>query len=731
MCYNYPSKFIRVSNNQPVNLIKELGGGGEGTVFTTDLTGLVAKRFDYQNPEVIPKLPQKIEKLKIMLANPPEPPTKNINHPSITWPVDLLKTPNGDIIGYLMPSVENSDTVSKICVPKIRKNPQQYSQFNLSECHWYHLHLTAQNIASVIESLHNKNYIIGDMKPDNILVTKKAIVSIIDTDSFQVPDPISRKIYPCEVGTPSLVPPEILSIKGIKFDTFIQTKEHDYFRLAITIHYLLFGTNPFHQGKWMGQADQPDTNERIKQGLWIYNPNNLYTLVDHVIPLDIVHPEIKQCFLRCFNDGYKNLSARPTGAEWKKALEIAITDLKQCQKEPNHYYSNSYGSCYWCERKNNPNIGSDIFEVVQPQNQATSTTIPNQTPLTPISNTPKPQPKPKTKQPLPVPQVQLSSSVINLTATKSGEVLNTTIAVNNFVANTLLQGNWSVASHSNDGFYPPNAHPWISFSSNSFSNNNNTCNITIDTSKLMDNQSYERELILSTNSAQITHSVILRVQTAKSNISIKQIPYLLLIKYFGLALMLTWGLKYSLSYIFYCLGLVDKILPEKSQTVILAGVILGPLIIGLIGFIWCFMTIVMIIEFITQQPTQEIVEALNWWHFHNGLLFASLIGASFTWGLIFWLGILNNASQKLSSLTKNISNKTNLSEFVSSLLILSTFGLGISSGMKFLLKIPAQGITFAIIGTALALAGTIAFSIMKQRKSLAQYQQNQKRLIKP
>ncbi|MEH2445897.1 MAG: hypothetical protein V7K18_08950 [Nostoc sp.] len=81
--------------------------------------------------------------------------------------------------------------------------------------------------------------------------------------------------------------------------------------------------------------------------------------VERIIPLEIVHPEVQRCFLRCFNDGYKNSNLRPTAGDWVKALRLAVNELTICGKVDSHYYSRTYGKCYWCDRSTK--LGVNIF----------------------------------------------------------------------------------------------------------------------------------------------------------------------------------------------------------------------------------------------------------------------------------------------------------------------------------------------------------------------------------
>jgi hypothetical protein len=48
--------------------------------------------------------------------------------------------------------------------------------------------LAAMNIATAFQQVHPKGYLIGDVKPENVLVTGQGQVTLVDNDSFQVTD---------------------------------------------------------------------------------------------------------------------------------------------------------------------------------------------------------------------------------------------------------------------------------------------------------------------------------------------------------------------------------------------------------------------------------------------------------------------------------------------------------------------------------------------------------------
>ena len=325
-----------------ITLLSEIVNSGEAKVWRTNQNGYLAKIYHSPTPE-------RVQKLAVMIANPPTEPNSHLNHISFAWPKSALKNAQGDCVGFLMPEIKDGKELIDVY------NPRRRQALKL-EIDWRFLHTTALNIVSIIEALHAAGYVLGDIKPQNILVNNRALPSIIDTDSFQVINPKNGKVYYCLVGSEGYTPPELI---GKDFDRIEQTEVHDRFRLGVIIYQLLFGGNNPFQGKWTGAGETPDINELICQGLWVNGSTNLIAAVARTIPLEIVHPEVQQCFLKCFNDGHKNPNFRPTARKWLEALKVGNDRLTICGRVDNHYYSRTYGKCYWCDRSTN--LGVDIF----------------------------------------------------------------------------------------------------------------------------------------------------------------------------------------------------------------------------------------------------------------------------------------------------------------------------------------------------------------------------------
>jgi hypothetical protein len=366
------TKLFCSKTNQAVTLTVLIADSGEAKIWQTDRLGLLAKIYHVpasNEKEKLAQMKDRVAKLEVMVKRVPKDPNAHQNHISFAWPQSLLKNSGGEVVGFLMAEVENSLDLLKVCTPRMRKSLGV-------DANWYFLHVVARNIAGIIQAIHDEGYVLGDIKLQNILVNNRALPTIIDTDSFQVVDPIQNKVYRCLVASEGFTPSELI---GKDIDSITQSAVHDRFRLGVVIYYLLFGGPPF-RGSWQGSGDPPEQVELIRRGYWPYAPNSLIQPNHNTIPLDVIHPELQRCFLLCFNDGHFNPSKRPSARVWLGALEVAFNELQSCGKIDSHFYGLSYGRCYWCDRAQN--LGIDIFQ---------GKSMVKSQPIKPLSQT-KPQP---------------------------------------------------------------------------------------------------------------------------------------------------------------------------------------------------------------------------------------------------------------------------------------------------------------------------------------------------
>jgi WD40 repeat protein/serine/threonine protein kinase len=313
------------------------GRGGEATVFAaTADSQLVAKVYHAPTEEYA-------RKLTVMLASPPDDPMAGTGQLSIAWPVELLRVEsgNGRIVGYLMPRAAGARPLFAFYNPATRREECPLSNT-------LYLHRTARNLAAAVRALHARGYVIGDINESNILVTETALVTLVDTDSFQVRDPQSGAVFRCPVGKPEFTPPEL---QGKLFAHADRTPEQDRFGLAVLIFQLLMeGTHPF-AGIYQGTGDPPPYEERIRRGHFPYGARRVpYRPMPAAPPFEMLHPTLRQLFLRCFEDGHDDPAARPEALTWQNVLAEAEEALATCAVNPQHRYGSHLAACPWCER---------------------------------------------------------------------------------------------------------------------------------------------------------------------------------------------------------------------------------------------------------------------------------------------------------------------------------------------------------------------------------------------
>ncbi|MEA5616707.1 tetratricopeptide repeat protein [Cronbergia sp. UHCC 0137] len=315
-----------------------LGRGGEACIYAVPSdANLVAKV--YHQPKVT-----YAQKLQTMIANPPENPTASLGHISIAWPQELLQAADGSgkVIGFLMPRIRGMRPIMDLYNPGIRR--QNCPLFN-----YQYLVRTARNLAAAFTALHASQYCVGDVNESNILVSETALVTLVDTDSFQVRDPKQNIIYRCAVGKPDYTPPELQNKTFAQYDRDIS---HDLFGLAVLIFQLLMeGTHPF-AGIFQGAIDPPPYEARIVAGHFTYSKKQQVPYLPTPIapPWQILHPSLQELFRRCFEDGHSNPQLRPSAQTWLSALAEAEENLVTCSTNPQHRYSNHLEKCPWCER---------------------------------------------------------------------------------------------------------------------------------------------------------------------------------------------------------------------------------------------------------------------------------------------------------------------------------------------------------------------------------------------
>jgi hypothetical protein len=330
---------FRETNGEPVEIDPRLqiGAGGEARIYALPDAGeLVAKVYHRPTEE-------RARKLIAMLADPPVDPTAGQGHASIAWPTDLLREGEKPfrVAGYLMPRAEAALPVMDYYNPAARRVACPLFSYQ-------YLLRTARNLAAVVAALHARDYVIGDVNEANILVTATALVTVVDTDSFQVRDRRHDTVYRCPVARPEFTPAEL---QGKLLQQVDRSPEHDRFGLAVLLFLLLMeGTHPF-AGIYAGEGDPPSYEARIAAGHFPYGTRPTpYRPLPLAPPVSLLPMQLYQLFGRCFQEGHEDPAARPDAQTWAQALRDAEENLATCSINPQHRYGKHLFECPWCAR---------------------------------------------------------------------------------------------------------------------------------------------------------------------------------------------------------------------------------------------------------------------------------------------------------------------------------------------------------------------------------------------
>jgi serine/threonine protein kinase len=139
-----------------------------------------------------------------------------------------------------------------------------------------------------------------------------------------------------------------------------------------------------------------------------------------------------------------------------------------------------------------------------------------------------------------LPKVRLSRDKVEFTAVELGDKVTEFITVSNPIPETVLAGRWEVAPHESDPPHTPYDHAWISFEPVKFEGNEAGCEITVDTSLLLADETYTRQVLLRTNSQPDTYPIAIEVKTAplptvgkRLLFFVRQLPFMLFFFFAG------------------------------------------------------------------------------------------------------------------------------------------------------------------------------------------------------
>jgi DNA-binding helix-hairpin-helix protein with protein kinase domain len=325
------TKTFVTGTGNTIEIGRELGKGGEGSVYEVPTNHhWVAKLYNAHHQPDAPKQ----AKLRFMAATADE---ELLSYAA--WPQETLhKTPNGPVVGFLMPKITGRAELHEIYSPAYRRQ-------NYPNVGWDFLMYVARNMAAAFAALHRHGHLIGDVNQKNFLFGRDSKVVLVDCDSYQIN--ANGTTHLCKVGVAHFTPPELQGVAT--FDRVPRTSNHDNFGLALLIFHLLFGGRHPYSGVPL-RTDAGEALEKDIQAFrYAYAPDGQrrgFNPPPKSIPISIVPDPIQAMFTLAFTEN--GVKSRPTAQQWVTALDGLRGQSKRCAMTPMHVYPGHIGRCPWC-----------------------------------------------------------------------------------------------------------------------------------------------------------------------------------------------------------------------------------------------------------------------------------------------------------------------------------------------------------------------------------------------
>ena len=308
-----------------INKKKILGRGATATIFEAKKgSTLYAAKIFHPGTKV------NVEKIEAMMKNPPKIKSMKIDglpFLQFAWPIELIKSNNTDVIGFLMPLINLKNSFSldffydAVLFHKLKSSNEVALTFKLA---------IAKNLAKVVADLHADNHFFIDLKPQNIRVAKGThAVTLLDCDGFSIASKNGKR-FPAELISTDYIAPEVTN----KNESPVNLgEEQDLYALAVIIFQLLNkGTHPF-QGIIKNKLKANTNDEKAAKG---YYPHGLKPHPYTDPRPQSTHATLLESTRKLFDSAFSNSQVRrPKARIWAKHFDEILTNklVVRCEKK--------------------------------------------------------------------------------------------------------------------------------------------------------------------------------------------------------------------------------------------------------------------------------------------------------------------------------------------------------------------------------------------------------------
>jgi serine/threonine protein kinase len=294
---------------------------------------------------------------------------------------------------------------------------------------------------------------------------------------------------------------------------------------------------------------------------------------------------------------------------------------------------------------------------------------------------------------------KVDKTELEFIARQIGEKLTQTITIINDNPETTLVAWCEVAPHTHDAPHTPHGHEWIDFSLKHFNGEKILCKVIVDSTYLMADKIYHRQLLLHTNSIVETQTIQIKIKTAPLPIVESKLPYASLS-----LLLVTSGVMVGTG------AAVAAVIAAVLMMVIGAGIVVVDDIVfgaGVAALLGCFLGVAAGPVFGT---VLSVLVAIEFW-------------------CITKAGVSN--VQGIEKITFTANLKKGFSQTIGILIVVLTALLGSSSGLVLKTGIINFWVILTIALSGTSLVGILVCLPIYRRRLVNKYLKSEKNLIKP
>jgi DNA-binding helix-hairpin-helix protein with protein kinase domain len=254
------------------------------------------------------------------------------------WPLGVIRTEQDAISGFVMADMRTWYRPFESFLSAEQR------RLSYPGATWALALRAAASLARLIADIHREDYVLGDLKADNLWLDEAGRVGVSDVDSFQFTE--GGDFFRCHVRTAGYTAPETIDSPEPAADEY-----GDRFALAVLLYQtLLGGVHPF----FGVPVDRPFTSidDNVTHGRALISDPGLIRVPPATASGDQLPVPLAELFRRSFGDeGLREPRSRPSAAQWYQALCTAGAPgaLRRCSAPQRHWYPAQARYCPWCE----------------------------------------------------------------------------------------------------------------------------------------------------------------------------------------------------------------------------------------------------------------------------------------------------------------------------------------------------------------------------------------------